>query len=170
MTLLKTAPLFALMAALALPASATRYETDHDADADFASYSSYTWQEVEPAGDEARIARSDLVVKRARAVIEEQLGKKGLNASDAGDLLVEFHVVVRDRVDLNDTHSYHRSRDVFLNTGSSGTAIVDLTDARTGRLVWRGWAHDLIRDGRTAESRIRRGMEKLLKDYPPSKE
>jgi len=165
-----TAPLFVLLSCLALPAAATRYETDHDADADFASYETYAWAEVEPAGDAERIARSSLVVKRARKVIEEQLRKKGLHAAETSDLLVEFHVQVRDRTDLDSTGSHRYSRDVHLNNRSTGTAIVDLIDRRQGTLVWRGWAHDLIRDGKTAESRIRRAMEKLLRDYPPEKD
>ena len=171
MTLARTAPIFVLLASLALPAAAARYESDHDADVDFASYQTYAWQDLQPDDLETRISRSDLVVKRARKVIEEQLAKKGLRpSSPRADLDVQFHVLVRDRVDVDDTSSYRHSRDIFVNTGHGGTAIVDFIDTRTGKLVWRGWAHDLIRDGKTAESRIRRGLEKLLRDYPPSKD
>lgn len=172
MTKPKTALLSLLLLLLALPAAAARYETDHDADADFASYQTYAWQEVEPSGDDERIVRSDLVVKRARKAIEEQLRAKGLSPTAPGeaDLLVEFRVQVRERVDLDESGFHYRSRDVFLNTVNSSTAIVDLIDGRKGSLVWRGWAHELIRDGKTADSRIRRAMTKLFRDYPPEKD
>lgn len=171
MTITRSAPLLALLASLALPAHAGRYETDHDADVDFSSYETYAWHEVEPEDLEARIARSDLVVKRARRVIEEQLGKKGLRpAAPAADLDVEFHVLVRDHLDIDSAGSYRRSRELLINTEDTGTVIVDLIDTRSGKLVWRGWVRDLIRDGKTAESRIRRGLERLFREYPPEKD
>lgn len=163
-------PILFLVAGLALPAVATTYETDHDADANFSTYETFAWKEVQPESDDARIARSDLVVKRARKVIEDQLRTKGLSEATNADLHVEFRVQLRNRLDFDETGGLRGSRGVFLNDNHSGTAIVDLIDGSTGKLVWRGWAHELIRDGRTAESRIRRGMEKLLRHYPPRKD
>jgi len=171
MTNWKTVPILFLLSCLALPAAAARYETDHDGEADFASFQTYAWREVEPVGDDERVSRSDLVVKRARRAIEEQLEAKGLAATapEQADLIVEFRVQVRERVDIDDTGFHHHSRDIFINSANSGTAIVDLIDRRQDSLVWRGWAHELIRDGKTAESRIRRAMLKLFRDYPPAK-
>jgi hypothetical protein len=162
----------ALAALLAAPATAGRYETDHDADADFSAYDSFAWQETEPTSGEEALTRSDLIVKRMRSAVVRQLRAKGLAevAEEDASLLVEFHVLSRDRLEFEDDHGYYRSRDVHVRNYSAGTAVIDLVDAGSGELVWRGWARDLVRDGKLKASKIERAVEKLFRDYPPDQD
>jgi hypothetical protein len=52
----------------------------------------------------------------------------------------------------------------------TGTLIVDLVDARTGTIVWRGTITKEINPKAKPEQRdktINRAAEKLFKNYPP---
>ena len=51
-----------------------------------------------------------------------------------------------------------------------GTLVVDMIDARTRTIVWRGTASKDVDQGASAEKRdkhARKAMEKLFKNYPP---
>lgn len=51
-----------------------------------------------------------------------------------------------------------------------GTLVVDIWDARTKELVWRGTAIDTVSDNpQTNEKKLKKAMEKLFKKYPPEK-
>jgi hypothetical protein len=52
----------------------------------------------------------------------------------------------------------------------TGTLIVDLVDARTKTIVWRGTAEKDINPNATPDQRdknINRATDKLFKNYPP---
>jgi uncharacterized protein DUF4136 len=51
-----------------------------------------------------------------------------------------------------------------------GTLILDITDARTGRPVWRGWAQAEVKTGvapAERERRIQEAVRRILERFPP---
>ena len=48
--------------------------------------------------------------------------------------------------------------------------VIDIWDARTKELVWRGTATDTVSDNpQKNEKKLKKAMEKLFKRYPPEK-
>ena len=49
-----------------------------------------------------------------------------------------------------------------------GTLVVDLFDAKTKQLIWRGSAEDVLSDkAEKNEKNLEKGAAKMFKDFPP---
>ena len=49
--------------------------------------------------------------------------------------------------------------------------VLDVVDARTNELIWRGWATDELDDDPTPEAvqkYVREAVEKILEEFPPA--
>ena len=156
----------------ALHAPAQKVAVDWDHDADFSKYKAYAWMESKNPGPE-------LAAKRMIAAIESQLAAKGLrktHRSDA-DLAVVYNVGAKERVSVQGyDYGYGRYRwgggTVRYDTTryTDATLVVDLIDAKTHSLVWRGTASDTLSDKpENNEKKIQKAAEKMFKKYPPSK-
>jgi hypothetical protein len=158
--------------------------TDYDPKADFSSYRTFSWKEGTPAP-------SELTEDRIRAAVQRELEAKGMEESpEDPDLYVVTHVSVHveQRVDVDhfgyDTYPGYRSRALYGRPYRSypssvrvyeipiGTLVVDLVDARTGKLVWQGTTSDTVDRNAKPEKRERRinkKVGKLLQKYPPKR-
>ena len=168
---LATAAGVALIGTVAL-AQTVNY--DFDRAANFAKYKTYAWTRGTELSDplsHQRVVRS----------IESQLGLKGLNKVDAGsapDLLVAYHTSFEKNLQINAWSSgYGGPRFGGLRSGTAttqeivtGTLVVDMLDAGSKNIVWRGLASgELNRAAKpeTREKNINKATAKLFKNYPP---
>jgi hypothetical protein len=155
---------------------------DYDHDADFRAFTSYDWmQGPTVAVGDARAAqtRNTLLDQRIRKAVDGQLVDRGLKQRANPDLLVVYHIGVEDKINVTDwgyTYgSYYwgwggRAVDVYQY--QEGTLIIDLINAKTEMLVWRGWATKTLEDNPSpekAEYTINSVVEKIFRDYPPNK-
>ena len=142
---------------------------DFDRAANFGAYHSYAWARGTEVADE-------LNHKRIVNAVDTQLTAKGLSRAAANgepDLLVAYHAAL-DR-NLQITHL--GAGPYRFGSGSArvepivtGALAVELIDARTGSVVWRGIATKELDPDVTPEKReknIARATEKLFKNYPP---
>jgi Domain of unknown function (DUF4136) len=142
-----------LAAALLAGCAATMTAGSHAArDHDFSGYRTYAWGAADalPAGD-ARLQDNAEFVDRVTGAIERQLAARGfsLAASGSPDLLVHYHATVAPRVDpgrLERAHGSCYQGDCRLGPVEyeAGTLVVDVIDARTNRLIWRGWSRNSV--------------------------
>ena len=115
--------------------------------------------------------------KRIVRAVDAELARRGLQLVDADpDLHVVYHAVIDGRVDL-ETVTHHRG----YRTGTAqsttrvreyevGTLILDLVDAATDSLAWRGSGQARIGQNRTPEerdARVREVVAAILAEYPP---
>ena len=125
-----------------------RAGADFAPDVDFGAMSTFTWDEQDdrPVGD-ARLENNPLFEARLHQAIERELLARGLrpSTSNAG-LVVHHHATVRDHVEV-----YEADRAAGYSTPEygdgtrvvqyeEGTLLIDIADASTMELVWRGWA------------------------------
>ncbi len=147
-----------------------------DATANFAKYRTYMWVEV-PGGDKL----DSITDKQLKTAIEEALGTKGLSKVEGGnaDMAVAYQVAIttEKQVSLTGTGyglplrwggmgSVHGDT----NTIPIGAVTLSMFDPGTKQLVWQGVASKQIDTGAKPEKReknLRKGMLKLLKNYPP---
>jgi hypothetical protein len=151
---------------------AQKVSVDWDHDTDFSKHKTYAWIESKNPG-------SELAAKRMVAAIESQLAARGLQKAQGGDadLAVVYNVGAKERVSVQGyDYGYGRYRwgggtvRYDTTTYTEATVVVDLVDAKTHSLVWRGTASDTVSDKpEKNEKKIQKAAEKMFKKYPPSK-
>ena len=148
---------------------------DYDKDADFNSFLTYAWLEKdESAPQDAKQAQmqNPLVAQRIQRDIDTQLDKKGLRKVQAqSDLLVTYYLGSKATTEISRT-GYGRlgMGNTTVRDINEGTIIIDLVNAQTNNLVWRGIADSAARDDAPPEQinqTIADAIVKLFKKYPP---
>ncbi len=139
---------FALaVGACALPVRVNSYV---DRGADLSRYHTYDFAPVESVSTgDPRLDSNPFFNDRLRTAVEKELGARGYERTTSGtpDFRVHFHTRVTQEVDVNDIdrrQGYCADRDCTPFVYDQGTLLVDLVDAGTNKLVWRGWAESNI--------------------------
>jgi hypothetical protein len=176
----------AAAAACALFAGCSQYDIqyDYDVDSDFASYRTYAWMPIQidegAVGANTARQRNTLLDKRIRTAVDATAATKGLSIDEQNpDLLAVYHTGMQNKVDVTDWgYSYAGSywgwagRDIDVYNYTEGTLIVDLVNAKTKQLAWRGSATGVVDPGRSPEEvqeRINDVVQKIFENYPPKK-
>jgi hypothetical protein len=175
----------ALALALATSCSTTHGRFDFDGGASFAAYRSFAIVHPAPAGaevplPEGDIAKSQLTERRVREAIERELGAKGLASAPeaSADLLVAFNLSSRRATRLVSypdgfihawPHRWWRDHwdEAYTQLYTEGVLIVDLVDAKTRRLVWRGWTANPLPDSGDMTRVVDHAVGEVLENYPP---
>lgn len=162
-----------LLGTIALAQTVTH---DFDRAADFSKYRSYAWVRGTNLDDQLNHSR----IVRA---VDAQMVSKGLSSVDAGanpDLLVAYHATFDKSLEINGFSSgWGGYRFGGMRSGSAradeitvGTLIIDIVDADTKTIVWRGMAtKDLDMNAKPGkrDKSINQATAKLFKNYPPTK-
>ena len=167
-----------VLATLALAAFASAQDVSYNFDqgADFAKFKSYKWIEI-PGG----VKLDDLTSRQLTAALDAELAKKGLAKTDneKADLYVGFQVALRQETEVT---AYNTGWGYGPRWGGGGIATattstltvgsfgLDMYDPTVKQLVWRGVATKTIDANAKPDKRaknIQKGVEKLLKNYPP---
>jgi len=161
--------LFFAAALVACSSISTTY--DFDPDADFSKYTSYAWMKKDNS-------TNSLLDKRIEKAADYYLGRAGLKkVPDSPDLLVVSHFGTQEKTDVS-SYGYGYGWgwrggggvDVYQYT--EGTLVLDIVDAKTKQLVWRGTAESEL-DNNTSPNKIDAKldtvMDALFQNYPPKK-
>jgi hypothetical protein len=148
---------------------------DFDRSANFTAYKTYAWVQ-------GTVLADDINHKRVVDAVSAELAAKGLtriDASDRADVLVAYHATFDRNLQIS---GFSTGWGPYRLGGGSGVAraekiltgtlAVDVVDARTKTIVWRGIASkevDPDADPIKREKNIRRAAERLFKNYPPVK-
>lgn len=141
---------------------------------DFSRYRTYAWSPTVhgPTGD-PRLDDNRFFHERVRADIESGLNRRGYEAAAAGepDLIVHYHASVTQEIDVATVDAaYCETNDCRPYVYEAGTLLIDLVDARTSRIVWRGWAEGSIEgaidDQRFMEQRVDEAVDRILERLP----
>lgn len=172
----RIATLIAGVALLGTITFAQSINYDFDTSANFAAFKTYSWVRGASLPD---ALNHDRIV----SAINAQLASKGLRVVEAmanPDLLVAYHAAFdRDLQVTGFSSGWGGYRFPGSGTGVArtdeiitGTLIVDMVDAETRTIVWRGTATKEVNvNAKPAqrEKNINRAAEKLLKNFPPAK-
>jgi hypothetical protein len=174
---LTTLAITALLCLLATPAQLRAQKTSYDYDpaADFSGFRTYAWTAGTPAPE-------PFLHQRIVAAIDSRLAAKGLTRSDTSpDLYVAYHTVMDVQKSITGFGTSHGplgvgwgggldSIDLNLNEVPVGTLVIDLADAATRHLMWRGMGVQDIDVHAKPEKRdasIGKAVAKILENYPP---
>ncbi len=144
---------------------------------DFAEYVSYTWDQPDdrPTGD-PRLENNPFFLHRLHSAIHWELATRGVQYDAPGPALtVHHHVTVRDRVDVYEVDRTTGYRTDFgegtqVISYEEATFLVDIADARTNVILWRGWAQmeigKALRDPAEMRDMIDDAISKMFEDFP----
>lgn len=142
---------------------------------DFTRYKSYAWAADDrfSTGD-PRLDNNEFFERRLRADVERQLAARGFEkaSSATADLVIHYHASVSQRMDVNKLDAqYGYCENCHSSIYDAGTITLDLVDAHTNKLVWRGWSEgtlDGIDNQALIEARVDEAVTKILQKLPPS--
>ena len=144
----------ALLMCVSVVACAPMQVSSHvDRGRDFTRYRTYDWGPADalPPSD-PRFERNSFFQDHIQGAIERNMAGRGFERAAVGetpDVRVHFHGVVDRRLNVNQLDSragYCVGGDCHAGLADyqEGTLVVDVVDAGTNRLVWRGWARDSV--------------------------
>ena len=145
---------------------------------DFSRYRSFAWGPADalPTGD-PRLDQNPFFKDHVQGAVEQQLARRGLAlASEDADLLIHYHANITRRIDPNQAdraYGYCASGDCPSTQVDyeAGTLVLDIIDARSNRLIWRGWAQksveDMLRDPDRMARSIEEAVTRMLQRLPP---
>jgi len=157
----------ALVAASAATALAQKVNTDSDPSAPFSSYRTYAWTVGTPSPN-------PLGDQRIHDAVDRQLAAKGLTKrSDNPDLVVATHVLTHEEKQLIANgfgygwYGGGFGTTVTEQTYVQGTLVVDLYDAKTKKMVWRGTGTDTASDKADKNTKkVNKALAKMFERYP----
>lgn len=148
-------------------------------DIDFGRYRTYDWGPADalPTGD-PRLDNSPFFKDHLQGAVERNLAGRGLelaSAAGAPDLLIHYHANVQQRIDVNRVdrkygYCYGEDCGVRVVEYEAGTLVLDVVDARTNRVVWRGWAQASLEGVIDNQERMARmineAVTRMLERFP----
>jgi hypothetical protein len=153
---------------------AQQVKTDFDRDSDFGHYRPYTWEKVQ--------TQDPLWVDRIKEAVNSALAAKGWTKVDSGgDVAVIAVESTQDQQTLNTFYDGFGGgwrwrgfggfgdSTTTVDTYKVGTLVVDLFDAGTKKLIWRGSASDTLSDKSDKNIKtLDKAVQKMFDRFPPS--
>jgi hypothetical protein len=174
----------AVLVAVVTPALLLAQKTSYDFDksANFAAFKTYAHKDGTKVGQE-------LIDARILNAIESQMIEKGLTKTETNpDVFVVYHVAFDKEKDIStyssgfsggygpygwgwgggwggSTMTTTQVRDILV-----GTLVIDIADAKQGKLAWRGMGVKEVNTTAKPEKRdksINDAVKKIFKNFPP---
>lgn len=160
--------MFAAMASYAIDV-----KTDYDRGANFSQYKTYSWEKVK--------TKDALLVDRIESAVNAALTAKGwTQVESGGDVSIVAMEINRSQQTLNTFYDGFGGgwrwrgfgglgeSTTTVDTYRVGTLVVDLFDAKTKNLVWRGAASDTLSNNSEKNIKnLNKGVQKMFQHFPP---
>ena len=159
---------------------------DYDNNVDFNQYKTYTFAPTPENLTKTNAAQaqihSGILDKRIKASIDMVMADRGLDSfKGGGDLLVVFHLGVADKLQVTDwgysySPYYYRGayggRQIDVYQYQEGQLIIDLVDAKSKQLVWRGTGTKALSDRQLTPEQEQVKLDevvwKIMESFPPN--
>lgn len=154
---------------------------DYDQDANWVKYRTYGWMEKtqQDSDPTSPVADTGLLQQRIRNSVNLVMADRRITASTDPDLLVVYHLGSSEKIQVTDWG--YRYSDYYWGYGgrqidvyqfTEGSLVIDLVDAETQNLVWRGTGTKVIdQDQKSPEelqARLNKIVAKIMESFPPN--
>ena len=137
---------------------------------DFTHYRTWEWAPAEerPTGD-PRLDNNPMFEEYLRSAVEHQLARKGYTRTTFAGLpalRVDYHVNFSKTVEVTGGSARGGSCSGDCEPEAyayeQGTLVVNLVDARTNKVVWRGWSRDNMEGIIDNQGRMEREIDRVI--------
>ena len=164
----------AMLIALAAASFAQQVKTDYDHNASFGQYKTYSWEKVQTT--------DPLLVDRIKDAVNGALTAKGWTQVESGaDVCVVAMEITHNQQTLNTFYdgfgggwrwrgmAGFGDATTTTETYQVGTLVVDLFDAKTKTLIWRGASSDTLssKSDKNIKS-LDKDVNKMFEHFPPN--
>lgn len=171
-------PALLLVLAVAMAGCAAPVKTEHDSTAAFDRYRTFAWQTPERESLDDPELDSEMLDRRVADVLTAALTAAGYEqAGESGaDFRVTYHLAERESRDSGGGFSVgvggssgNVGTGISFGSGDGGrelNLILDIVDADSGELVWRGWSatrRSVLSDA----DALRDLVDRILEAFPP---
>jgi hypothetical protein len=181
-----------LMIAVIGACSGLQVNQDYDPSTDFGHYRTFAWAPEPFPGSGHVLMDSPLMARRIRTAIERTLKSRGYPSAENGrpDFFVTYQLVVKSQIEVSTVgpafgwgggyafgywgypYPFWGGIDYtsFVDQYDVGTLIIDLTDAKTNQLFWRGIGERRLTQQSAPEKTtemVNRTVAEILAQYPP---
>jgi hypothetical protein len=151
---------------------AAEVKTDYDRSTDFSQYKTYSWENVQ--------TKDQLWVDRIKQAVNSALAAKGwTEVPSAGNVAIVAIEMTKNQQTLNTFYNgFGRGWRWGGGFGDStttvdnykvGTLVVDLFDANSKKLIWRGSSSDTLSSKSDKNIKeLDKGVEKMFDHFPPN--
>jgi hypothetical protein len=170
-----------MLSVLALAGCAARMTVSSHVDPglDWSRYRTFEWGPADalPTGD-VRLEENPRFNDHVQGAVEKGLLATGLvlASTESPDLLIHYHANITKRIDVKHVDSAYGycsqvdCPDAVVHY-EAGTLVLDIVDARTNKLIWRGWAQnsvdDVLNDSDRMATTIEQAVARMLLRLPP---
>src|SRR5712692_3879501 len=166
--------IFASVGIILLAATASfaqQVKTDYDRSTDFSQYKTYSWEKVQ--------TQDPLWIDRIKEAVNAALAAKGWTQTPSGgNVAVVAIEMTRNQQTLDTFYNGFgggwRWGGGFGNATTTvenykvGTLVVDLFDANTKKVIWRGSSSDTLSNNSDKNIKnLDKGVEKMFDHFPP---
>jgi hypothetical protein len=151
---------------------AQQVKTDYDRSTDFSQYKTYSWEKVQ--------TQDQLWVDRIKEAVNAALAAKGWTQTPSGGSVSIVAIEMTRNQQTLDTFyngfgggwrwgGGFGDATTTVETYKVGTLVVDLFDANSKKLVWRGSMSDTLSDKSDKNIKnLDKGVQKMFNHFPPS--
>src|SRR5437016_4880940 len=171
MKIQRTVFVSAAIVLLLATASFADVHTDYNRGVDFSQYKTYSWEKVQTA--------DPLWVDRIKEAVDSQLAAKGWRRveSDGQASLIAIEMT-RNQQSLNTFYDGFGggrrwgggfgNATTTVDTYKVGSLVVDVFDANTHKLIWRGSSSDTLSDKSDKNIKtLEKDVQKMFEHFPP---
>jgi Domain of unknown function (DUF4136) len=166
--------IFASLGIVLLAAAASfgqQVKTDYDRTTDFSQYKTYSWEKVQ--------TQDPLWVDRIKAAVDASLAAKGLTkVPSGGNLAIVAVEMTRNQQTLDTFYNGFGGgwrwgggfgdATTTVENYKVGTLVVDLFDANTKKVIWRGSSSDTLSDKSDKNIKnLDKAVQKMFNHFPP---
>lgn len=182
-----------LVGVVALAGCATTPWMQYSHQTEFATYQQFYWKPVKhKATLKNPILDSDILTQHVKSAVVETLIKHGyerVSSAEKADFVITYHTMTKKyvtrgrrfhfRVGIGYPFYFERLWSPFVSatyyppwaldarTHREAYLIIDIIDADTGRLVWRGWAGARLQPANFSKRAVARTVQHILTRFPP---
>lgn len=149
---------------------AEQVKTDYDHSANFAQYKTYSWGNIK--------TKDPLMVNRIKDAVNAALAAKGwTQVESGGDVSVVAMEITKNQQTLNTFYDGFGGgwrwggfgdATTTTETYKVGSLVVDLFDAKTKSLIWRGSSSDTLSNNADKNTKnLDKGVQKMFEHFPP---
>lgn len=166
-----------------------RVAVDSSSQTDFSKYKTFTWMDSDVKAGQNPLYYNQLATESVENTMANVLQQKGLSENSSNpDLLIGYHFFVENKTQTVATPSpvygpylgwgrwgYRGWGPGWWGWGGTqytqqqyqaGTLVVDMVDARTRKLVWRGSVQNAVGDPARIAAQLQKEAERIVEKFP----